>query len=87
MFFLTCSWRFLISNKLEQLEFKLEQIIGFRNMQEKSEKNGLHVFRISKQYSLNKVDLHGKSSEGKELVGKGRARALFFTAKISNPFY
>ena len=56
-------------------------------MPEKLEKNGLHVFRISKQYSLNKVDLHGKSSEGKELVGKSRARALFFTAKISNPFY
>ena len=26
--FLTCSWRFLISNKFEQLEFKLEKIIG-----------------------------------------------------------
>ena len=26
--FLTFSWRFLISNKLEQLEFKLEKIIG-----------------------------------------------------------
>ena len=26
--FLTCSWRFLISNKLEQLEFKLEKIVG-----------------------------------------------------------
>ena len=26
--FLTCSWRFLRSNKLEQLEFKLEKIIG-----------------------------------------------------------
>ena len=26
--FLTCSWRFLISSKLEQLEFKLEKIIG-----------------------------------------------------------
>ena len=26
--FLTCSWRFLISNELEQLEFKLEKIIG-----------------------------------------------------------
>ena len=26
--FLTCSWRFLISNKLEQLQFKLERIIG-----------------------------------------------------------
>ena len=25
---LTCSWRFLLSNKLEQLVFKLEKIIG-----------------------------------------------------------
>ena len=29
--FLTSSWRFFVSNELEQLEFKL----GFRNMQEK----------------------------------------------------
>ena len=28
--FLTCSWRFLISNKLEQLIFKLEKIIGIQ---------------------------------------------------------
>ena len=26
--FLTCSWRFLIFNELEQLEFKLEKNIG-----------------------------------------------------------
>ena len=26
--FLTCSWRFLISNELEELEFKLEKVIG-----------------------------------------------------------
>jgi hypothetical protein len=26
--FFTCSWRFLMSNKLDQLEFKLEKIIG-----------------------------------------------------------
>ena len=26
--FLTCSWMFLISNQLEQLEFKLEKVIG-----------------------------------------------------------
>ena len=26
--FLTCSWKFLLSNKLEQLEFKLEKNIG-----------------------------------------------------------
>jgi hypothetical protein len=31
-------WRFLRCNKLEQLEFKLEKILGFRNMQEKLEK-------------------------------------------------
>ena len=36
--FLTCSWRFLISDKLEQLELKL----GFRNMQEKLE-NLVHI--------------------------------------------
>ena len=37
--FLTCFRRFLISNKLEELEFKLEKkILGFRNMQEKLEK-------------------------------------------------
>ena len=30
LFFLTCSWRFLISDELEQLEFKLEKIIGIR---------------------------------------------------------
>ena len=32
-------WRFLISNKLEQLEFKREIFWGIRNMQEKLEKS------------------------------------------------
>ena len=36
--FLTCSWRFLRSNKLEQLEFKLEKLLGFRNKKENLEK-------------------------------------------------
>ena len=36
--FLTCSWRFFRSNKLEQLEFKLKKLLGFRNMQEKVRK-------------------------------------------------
>ena len=31
--FLTCSWWFFISDRLEQLEFKLEKLLGFRNMQ------------------------------------------------------
>ena len=35
--FLTCSWRFLIYNKLEKLKLKLEKILRFRNMQEKLE--------------------------------------------------
>ena len=26
--FSTCSWRFLMSNKLEQLEFKMEKLFG-----------------------------------------------------------
>ena len=38
MLFLLVPWRFLISNKLEQLYFKLEKILGLRNMQEKLEK-------------------------------------------------
>ena len=44
--FLTCSWRFLISNKLEQLELKLE-LLGFRNMQEKLE-NGISKQKFTK---------------------------------------
>ena len=47
--FLTCSWRFLRSNKLEQLEFKLEKLLGFRNMQENLEKtlsSHLHINNI-----------------------------------------
>ena len=37
--FLTCSWRFLISNKLEQLEFNYwKKLLGFRNMQEEFKK-------------------------------------------------
>ena len=36
--FLTCSWRFLRSNILEQLKLKLEKLLGIRNLQEKLEK-------------------------------------------------
>ena len=35
--FLICFWRFLISKKLEQLEFKLEKNWGFSNLQKKLE--------------------------------------------------
>ena len=44
MLFSTCSWRFLISKKLDRLELKLEQLefkfekkLGFRNVQGKLE--------------------------------------------------
>jgi len=43
--FLTCFWKFLISNELEQLEFKLEK--KFRNMQEKLEKDVIAFFLFS----------------------------------------
>ena len=36
--FLTCSWRFLIQNKLEQLELKLEKIIGIQRYVRKMQK-------------------------------------------------
>ena len=35
---LTCSWRFLRSNKFKQLQFRLEKIFGFGNMEDKLEK-------------------------------------------------
>ena len=41
MLFLTCPWRFLISNELEQLEFKVENLLGFRTMQERLEIDNL----------------------------------------------
>ena len=36
--FSTCSWIFIKSDKSEQLEFKLQKLLWFRNMQEKLEK-------------------------------------------------
>ena len=55
--FLTCSWRFLIAKKLEQLEFKLEKIIG---MQEKLENDFYKIIFVSskhwkKFYKLNSI--------------------------------
>ena len=51
-FFNFCSWRFLISNKLEQLEFKLEKLLGFRNMQEKLENMYLGIM-FAERNALN----------------------------------
>ena len=41
--FLTCSWRFLRLDKLEQLKFKLEKIIGIEKHAGKVRKNILRV--------------------------------------------
>ena len=43
--FLTCSWRFLRSNKWEQLESNWKKLLGFRNMQEKLEKTISYFFK------------------------------------------
>ena len=40
--FLTCSWRFLIPNQLEQSEFKLEKNIGIEKHAGKVRKIRLH---------------------------------------------
>ena len=47
--FLTCSWRFLRSKRLEQLEFKLEKLLGLRNMEEKLENEFLR--KVLKTYA------------------------------------
>ena len=39
---LTCSWRFLMSHELEQLEFKLEKIIGIQKHAGKVRKCQIH---------------------------------------------
>ena len=51
--FLICSWRFLISNKLEQLISNWKKILGFRNMQEKLEKYTSYMYTLLKsKYSI-----------------------------------
>ena len=50
--FLTCSWRFLQSNKLEQFKFKLEKIIGIWKHAGKV-RNGI--------FSQNCSDLQGET--------------------------
>ena len=41
--FFNLSWRFLISNELEQFKFKLEKKMGFRNIQEKFGNNFFNI--------------------------------------------
>ena len=52
--FLTCSWKFRVPNKLEQIELKSEKkILGFRNIQEKLEKQSAYDLIAKK--ALNRV--------------------------------
>jgi hypothetical protein len=46
--FLTCSWRFLVYNNLEQLEFKLEEIIGIKKLEGKIRK----TFKLQMPFEL-----------------------------------
>ena len=59
--FLNCPWSFVRYNKSEQLEFKLEKTLGFRNMQETLEKNRIFnegTQKISSVRGLHFVDLN-----------------------------
>ena len=51
--FLTCSWRFLISNKLEHLKFKLEKIIGMQKHAGKVRKQFFHNCSLDQTPILN----------------------------------
>ena len=60
-FFLTCSWKFLRSNKLEQSEFKLENIIGIYK----------HAGKVRKRLTIcgrRTEEFASKSNVGKKLL-------------------
>ena len=67
MLVLTCSWRFLISNKLEQLDSNWKKILGFRNMQEKLEK-GLTVELVAFVSFISVKGLQNKTEINEKLV-------------------
>ena len=63
-----CSWRFLRSNKLEQLEFKLEKFIGISKSERKVRKKKFvrlkhkigHFCNITCQICFGPFDIHIK---------------------------
>ena len=66
MLFLTFSWRFLIYNKLEQLNFKLKKLIGFQK----------HARKVRKHFCFFGGDEYVKRLEGKI------RKCLFFYVEI-----
>ena len=48
-----------MSDKLEQLEFKLEKMLGFRNMQEMLEKKILCFLRVEKCFPIVLIEAFG----------------------------
>ena len=83
MLFFTCSWRFLRSNILEQLQFKLEkEILGFRNLAE----NTVRIF--SKFISEKDAAIHTYYVLAVEVLkGMKIVRGHVSSAKISCIFF
>ena len=77
--FLTCSWRFLRSNKLEQLEIKLKKkILGFRNMQEELEKEELEKRSITKNCLNDLKNFANSRSSASNFKSFSRSQEQFF---------
>ena len=89
--FLTCSWTFLRSNKLEKLEFKLEKLLGFRNMHEKFKNYGLWylglIFAFSFSYNLLAVTFAARYRTGKRATKSALILhfSTFVTGTIQTP--
>ena len=77
MVFLTCSWKFLISNKLEQLELNWKKLLGFRNMQEKLEKV-ISPQEVKKQ--MENLKTNNKKTPKKVLVPNTGTWFLLYTS-------
>ena len=83
--FLTCFWKFLRSNKSEQLEFKLEKNIGVQKHAGKVRKeNEIRDFR---NFSTNRIDLR-KNALKKENKTRANSELFFsFSTKFSLDTY
>ena len=69
--FLTCSWRFLRSNKLEQLEFKSEKIIGIYKSAGKVRKSRIASSEIISGHNKDFPEGSGPTNELVACCGLG----------------
>ena len=80
--FLTCSWRFLRPNILEQLEFKLEKfILDFETYRERYKIEIPYLLTVLLSLPLNKLPCHPSSKKEKSWrrgSGYGRISSLGF---------